>query len=402
VTSFRSFLFLAGSIIITMETSTVQTYQQAKPVKAQTAPLIQKELYFGRNIGLDGQVTEQQFQQFLNEVITPRFSNGLTIYNANGQFLDRSNTLIEEPSKVISIAVEDTPQNQRSLIEIIDLYKQQFQQESVLQVANKDIEIGNSQAPDLIENDPTPEWIQVDLHFKGVTKKQFRHFLDAEITSRFPNGLTAYNTQNSNQEPSQIVSLIFEDTEDNERSIYQIVDAYEQAYHHSVLTVVNEAIAVGFGQGEDVIDNDPMPEQIQVDLYFGRNIGTTGRVTETQFQQFLGQQITPLFPDGLTVYNARGQFLDSTQQLIREPSKVVSLIVEDTLQNERSINQIINAYKQQFQQESVLQVVDETIGVTFGESASIQGAYLWNKFSERNDCFSRPSLNTTPTLCTHY
>lgn len=42
-------------------------------------------------------------------------------------------------------------------------------------------------------------------------------------------------------------------------------------------------------------------------------------------------------------------------------SKVISLIFEDTLENEEEIDEIIQAYKQQFQQESVLEVVDEDI-----------------------------------------
>lgn len=241
-----------------------------------------------------------------------------------------------------------------------------FQPWTILQVTNEDVAVNVGAAKDLIQNDPTPELIQVDLYFRGATSDRFSQFLNDEITPRFPDGLTVYDAKN-NHEPSQIVTLIFEDTEKNERSIDQIVDAYEKNYGRSVIEVVNEDIAVGFGQGEDVIANDPIPEPIQVDLYFGRNIGTTGQVTEAQFQQFfqqfLQQQILSIFADGLVVADARGQFLDSDQRLIREPSKVVSLIVEDTIANERSINQIIASYKQQFQQESVLEVVDETIGV---------------------------------------
>lgn len=147
-----------------------------------------------------------------------------------------------------------------------------------------------------------------------------------------------------------------------------------------MLEVVNEAVAVGFGQGEDIIDNSEILERIQVDLYFGRNIGTRGRVTEQQFQRFLNDQIIPQFANNSTVYDARGQFLDSSDQLIREPSKVVSLITTDTEQNEQSINAIISAYKQQFQQESVLQVVDETLSVDFGIARS-SSAPLYSLFA---------------------
>jgi hypothetical protein len=260
-----------------------------------------------------------------------------------------------------------------------------FKPWTILQVTNDDVSVNVGQGKDLIQNDPTPELIQVDLYFPGATRDRFAPFLNHEITPRFPNGLTNFD---SNCEPSQIVTLVFEDTQDNERSINQIADAYEQEYGRSVVEIVNENVAVGFGQGEDLIENDPIPELIQVDLYFGRNIGTTGQVTETQFQQFLHQQITPLFADGLVVYDARGQFLDSQQQLIREPSKVVSLITEDSIAHEQSINQIIAAYKQQFQQESVLAVVDETIGITVNSCLPGFAPDSWVEPSTAGSCSS--------------
>jgi hypothetical protein len=112
--------------------------------------------------------------------------------------------------------------------------------------------------------------------------------------------------------------------------------------------VVNEEVNIGFDESADLIDNDPIPELIQSDLYFGRNITGGGEISEAEFQKFLEREITPRFPDGLTVYEADGQFLDSTGTLIKEPSKVVSLIFEDTAENEAAIEQIIVAYKQQF------------------------------------------------------
>jgi hypothetical protein len=363
----------------------------------ETAPLlIQQDLYFGRNIGTTGRVTEQQFQQFLEEIVISRFPDGVTEYNANGQFLSNDGSLIREPAKVISLIYEDSASNQQAIDEIIHAYTQRFQQESVLQVRNQDITVGFGQGEDLIANDPVPELIQVDLYFeqrteisKRVTNRQFQQFLEEVVTPHFPNGLTVYDVREQSlecsnsliQEPGKVVSLIIEDTEANERSLYQVIDAYEQQFwQESVLEVVNEEVTVGFGQGEDLIDNNPIPELIQVDLYFGRNIGTTGRVSDRQFRRFLRDEITPRFPDGLTNYDANGQFLDSNNQLIREPSQVVSLILEDTQINENSIAQIIAAYKQEFQQESVLVVVDETLSVAFDVSRSISAGLTQSNF----------------------
>ncbi|XQQ07235.1 MAG: DUF3574 domain-containing protein [Leptolyngbya sp. IPPAS B-1204] len=53
-------------------------------------------------------------------------------------------------------------------------------------------------------------------------------------------------------------------------------------------------------------ENETAPALIQQNLYFGRNIGTTGRVTEQQFQQFVEDVVTPRFPTGVTEYDAKG------------------------------------------------------------------------------------------------
>jgi uncharacterized protein YrzB (UPF0473 family) len=382
------------------------------PVAESDPMLIQQDLYFGRNIGTTGRVTKQQFQQFLRDVVAPRFSTGVIVYDAKGQFLDSDGDLIREPSQVISLVYEDTISNQQAINDIIAAYKEQFQQESVLQVENEDIAVGLGRGEDLIENDSTPELIQVDLYFGRnigttgrVSDRQFRQFLEDVVTPRFPDGLTVYDATESSpthsnrliREPIQVVSLILEDTEQNEQSLYEIIDVYEDQFQQdSVLQVVNEAVSVGFGQGEDLIDNDSTPELIQVDLYYGRNIGTTGQVSDRQFRQFLRNEVTPRFPDGLTVYNADGQFLNSSDQLIREPSNVVSLILEDTQANERSINQIIDAYKQEFQQESVLVVVDETLSIAFDVNNTIaltrgiSSAFDFSTMFEQNMIF--PSI----------
>jgi mannose/fructose-specific phosphotransferase system component IIA len=360
-------------------------YKQSLPLAAQafnqaedTPDLIQTDLYFGLEIGTDvcKRVTESQFQQFLQETITPLFADGLTVYDA--KFLDSESA--REPSKVVSLSYRDDDANRAAIAKIIRDYGEQFQQ-PVSQVMNRDIAVGFGQGEDVIANDPTPELIQVDLYLGRnigttgqVSDQAFQQFLSDVVTPSFPNGLTVYEAKGQFldssktliREPSNVVTLIFEDTESNEQSIDRIIDAYQDQFQQeSVLEIANEAIKIGFGEGEDLIDNSSTPELIQVDLYFGRNIGTTGQVSEQQFQQFLNTEVIPRFPtsspNDLTLYNADGQFLDSADRLIQEPSQVLSLVVTDSQQNEQSINQIISAYKSQFQQESVLQVVDETI-----------------------------------------
>jgi hypothetical protein len=371
------------TLIIDQEIALSKVVQDTKvknKVKNAEPKLIQEDLYFGRNIAGGKEVSIAEFQAFIDAEITPQFPDGLTVYETNGQFLDSNGNLIQEPSQVISLIFKNTLENQGKIDQITESYQQQFKQESVLEVVNEDQLIGFDESTDLIDNDPIPELIQSDLYFGRnmtgggeVSEAEFQKFLDREITPRFPDGLTVYDadgqfldsTGNLTQ-PSQVVSLIFEDTPENEQSIDQLIAAYKQQFQQeSVLEVVNEEVNIGFDESTDLIDNDPIPELIQSDLYFGRNITGGGEVSEAEFQAFIDAEITPRFPDGLTVYEADGQFLDSTGKLIKEPSKVVSLIFEDTAENEAAIEQIIVAYKQQFQQESVLQIVDEEIQVAF-------------------------------------
>src|SRR5262245_29969233 len=50
---------------------------------------------------------------------------------------------------------------------------------------------------------------------------------------------------------------------------------------------------------------------IRTELYFGRNKPDGAEVSRKEFDGFLSGFVTERFPDGLTVLNGRGQFLNS-------------------------------------------------------------------------------------------
>lgn len=52
----------------------------------------------------------------------------------------------------------------------------------------------------------------------------------------------------------------------------------------------------------------PLEPWTQVELYFGRSLGGDAVVSEEAFQHFLAKDVTPLFPDGLSVVDVAGQF----------------------------------------------------------------------------------------------
>ena len=99
----------------------------------------------------------------------------------------------------------------------------------------------------------------------------------------------------------------------------------------------------------------PAPQQrmLTIDLLFGRGAGGL-RVSEQAWTQFLAREITPRFPDGLTVIDASGQWRSRQGgAILRERSKVVMTVVPENPPVQERIDAIAAAYKQKFRQQSV-------------------------------------------------
>lgn len=94
---------------------------------------------------------------------------------------------------------------------------------------------------------------------------------------------------------------------------------------------------------------------VTAELLFGRNIGDRPGVSDAAFADFLAREITPRFPDGLTVVDARGQWRDGERgRIVREPSKLVLLTFRDESKRRESLSTIVELYKDRFRQQSVL------------------------------------------------
>lgn len=89
-------------------------------------------------------------------------------------------------------------------------------------------------------------------------------------------------------------------------------------------------------------------------LFFGRNIGDKPGVTDGDFRKFVDEELTPRFPDGLTVLDGGGQWRGKDEVLIREASKVVLIVLPKGRDASGRIEAVRNAYKSRFNQESVL------------------------------------------------
>jgi hypothetical protein len=106
---------------------------------------------------------------------------------------------------------------------------------------------------------------------------------------------------------------------------------------------------------------DPMT---QTTLYFGLNRPTGPVISAAEWQRFVDQQVTPRFKDGLSVFDAKGQWLGNDGKLARENSKALMLIHAPGKESETNIEALRSSYKQQFAQDSVMRV-DTPVCVAF-------------------------------------
>jgi Protein of unknown function (DUF3574) len=98
----------------------------------------------------------------------------------------------------------------------------------------------------------------------------------------------------------------------------------------------------------------PQQGMQQVELMFGRNIGRRLGVSNATWSRFLAREVTPRFPEGLSVIDAAGQWQDREHgRVVREPSKLVMIVTADDLASRDKIAAIVAAYKDRFRQQSV-------------------------------------------------
>jgi len=101
---------------------------------------------------------------------------------------------------------------------------------------------------------------------------------------------------------------------------------------------------------------------VKSELYFGLGDESgesvrqqTDLISETQWRAFLDREVTSRFPNGLTVFDAYGQWLfQDTNQLHRLRTKVLVVHHEDSPERRNDIEAIRLAWKRDTGQQSVL------------------------------------------------
>ena len=96
---------------------------------------VRTELFFGFGKPDGGVVSEVEWESFVEEYITPRFRDGLTIVDASGQWMDKKGKITKERARIVILFHGGSEEAERSIEYIRDKYKQLFGQESVLRIS---------------------------------------------------------------------------------------------------------------------------------------------------------------------------------------------------------------------------------------------------------------------------
>jgi hypothetical protein len=111
-----------------------------------------------------------------------------------------------------------------------------------------------------------------------------------------------------------------------------------------VLPLLMWACAGMVGGGDAVSDR----------LFFGRSIPAGGMVSDSAWDAFLAEVVTPRFPAGLTVWRAEGQWRGPDGRLDREPVMVVEVLHPRGTPADSVFESIANIYCRRFGQDAVL------------------------------------------------
>ena len=123
---------LLGALLALAATGTAPAAHAAAPCRGGLEPWTEIDLYLGRDIPGGDVVSEGQFRQFLAEVVTPRFPDGLSVLDVEGQFRSSTGAIVREQSRLLVILVPDAAVIADKVGQIVADYKQRFGQESVL------------------------------------------------------------------------------------------------------------------------------------------------------------------------------------------------------------------------------------------------------------------------------
>ena len=100
----------------------------------------------------------------------------------------------------------------------------------------------------------------------------------------------------------------------------------------------------------------PLKPAVELNLYFGRDKPAGGEVSDAEWAVFLADTMTPQFPAGLTVIDARGPHRDPAGVIGPEHTKLVVVVVFDAPAHRARVASVVETYTKRFGQHEVFRV----------------------------------------------
>ncbi len=95
------------------------------------SPALTVNLFFGRERPHGAPITDAEWNQFLAEVVTPRFPEGLTVTDGRGQWRNEQGVETHEASTVVTIVTDPEADTDTKIDAIRHDYRRRFDQQSV-------------------------------------------------------------------------------------------------------------------------------------------------------------------------------------------------------------------------------------------------------------------------------
>lgn len=129
----------AGSVLLTIAlfgNAAAQAPASAQVAVVKAESYYRTELYMGMSIPGGAMVSDEAWEKFLADFVTPLFPDGFSILSGRGQYREASGTIAKEPSHVLVFLYKKADRKAAGLKveQIRSEYKKRFAQESVLRV----------------------------------------------------------------------------------------------------------------------------------------------------------------------------------------------------------------------------------------------------------------------------
>lgn len=95
---------------------------------------VMDQLYFGTGRPHGPDVTPQEWSRFVSEEIAPRFPQGFSLIDTQGQWRNADGSVAHEQTHLLQLVHPDDEASGQAVHQIAEHYKTRFEQEAVLRV----------------------------------------------------------------------------------------------------------------------------------------------------------------------------------------------------------------------------------------------------------------------------